>query len=103
MIDNATAQRMLTRIEGNCAKCGRESTPADDRSTLNCHMLCRVCQRAADVPMPWKRIVPGGFEYGCYFPSSDLNVSEMGHRGTGKPEGVEWTARGVLEAAREFN
>jgi hypothetical protein len=31
-----------------------------------------------------------GWLYGCYFPGTDLNVSDMGVRGTGVPSGVEW-------------
>jgi len=54
-----------------------------------------------NAPMPWRIAMEGGalllgrlreFEYGCYFPSSDVNVNEAGHVGTGKPEGVEWLA-----------
>jgi hypothetical protein len=30
------------------------------------------------------------YRYGCYFPMTDLVVGDMGGRGTGKPEGVEW-------------
>lgn len=28
--------------------------------------------------------------HGCYFPLTDLCVTDMGRRGTGKPDGVEW-------------
>lgn len=37
-------------------------------------------------PRPWR--LDGS--YGCYFPSSDLNVGQMGGRGTGEPKDVEW-------------
>lgn len=32
------------------------------------------------------------FQYGCYFPGTDLVVTDMGGRGTGKPQwpGIEW-------------
>ncbi len=30
------------------------------------------------------------YVYGCYFPLTDLVVGDMGGRGTGKPEEVEW-------------
>lgn len=41
-----------------------------------------------DPPRRWKR----GDSFGCYFPNTDLNVGEMGGRGTGCPKGpdVEW-------------
>ena len=32
----------------------------------------------------------GDYRYGCYFPSSDLCVTEGGGRGTGEPKDVEW-------------
>lgn len=28
--------------------------------------------------------------YGCYFPQTDLCISEMARPGTGIPQGVEW-------------
>lgn len=37
-------------------------------------------------PRRWRR----GEEHGCYFPSTDLNVGQMGGRGTGAPKDVEW-------------
>ena len=30
------------------------------------------------------------YQYGCYFPMTDLVVGDMGGRGTGEPQGVEW-------------
>lgn len=30
------------------------------------------------------------YRYGCYFPFTDLCVGDMGGRGTGAPEDVEW-------------
>jgi len=30
------------------------------------------------------------FRYGCYFPATDLVISDMGGRGTGMPGSVEW-------------
>lgn len=32
----------------------------------------------------------GKYHYGCYFPMTDLVVSDMGWRGTGQPKEVEW-------------
>lgn len=37
-------------------------------------------------PRRWRR----GDAYGCYFPGTDLNVHQMGGRGTGAPKDVEW-------------
>lgn len=30
------------------------------------------------------------YQYGCYFPMTDLVVGDMGGRGTGAPKDVEW-------------
>ena len=30
------------------------------------------------------------YRYGCYFPLTDLVVGDMGGRGTGEPQDVEW-------------
>ncbi len=30
------------------------------------------------------------YRYGCYFPATDLVVNDMGGRGTGEPDNVEW-------------
>lgn len=30
------------------------------------------------------------YQYGCYFPYTDLVVGDMGGRGTGIPQDVEW-------------
>jgi hypothetical protein len=32
----------------------------------------------------------GTIWYGCYFPGTDLMVTQTGKRGTGEPHGVEW-------------
>lgn len=50
-------------------------------------LLQTAREKAIDrVPRRWKK---GGL-YGCYFPSSDLNVGQMGGRGTGVPKDVTW-------------
>ena len=42
-------------------------------------------------PRRWKKTLRDGMTtYGCYFPSSDLNVAHTGGRGTGIPGDVEW-------------
>lgn len=73
-----------------CKECGTEQTPSDDVTTLNYYKLCRKCQRAKDVPKPWKLKTVSGYMYGCYFPTTDLNISEMARPGTGMPTNVEW-------------
>lgn len=30
------------------------------------------------------------WQFGCYFPRTDLCVTDMGNRGTGRPTNVEW-------------
>lgn len=30
------------------------------------------------------------YRYGCYFPLTDLVIGDMGGRGTGMPQNVEW-------------
>ncbi len=78
-----------------CTQCNTAQDPANDRTTLNGYGLCRVCQRAKDLPRPFRQAnnnpATDGHIYGTYFPSSDLVVYEGGHRGTGKPgAAVEW-------------
>jgi hypothetical protein len=41
-------------------------------------------------PRRWKKVSEGSESYGCYFPGTDLNVGQMGGRGTGAPKDVEW-------------
>lgn len=41
-------------------------------------------------PRRWVRQEDSKTVYGCYFPGTDLNVGQMGGRGTGAPENVEW-------------
>lgn len=52
-----------------------------------------------DFPLRWRVRLPPGtkvcgrtpeYLYGCYFPTTDLNVAEHGGRGTGRPTDVEW-------------
>lgn len=53
-----------------------------------------------EVPRRWRRRLapdekhPTGrdseYVYGCYFPGTDLNVGQMGGRGTGADPRVEW-------------
>ena len=74
-----------------CSCCHRAVNRGDDNTTLNCYSRCRNCQRAIDIPRPWRRTSnTGHISYGCYFPTSDLNIDEMGSRGTGCPRDVEW-------------
>ena len=46
------------------------------------------------VPLPLGKKHPNGtdsaYRYGCYFPMTDLVIGDMGGRGTGKPEDVQW-------------
>lgn len=57
------------------------------------------------VPRRWRKRVDkhpngsgAGYFYGCYFPKTDLCAGEMGTRGTGMPNDVEW----LDEPAEEF-
>ena len=43
-----------------------------------------------DTPRRFRGKPGSGFEHGCYFPKTDLVVSDMGQRGTGEPKDVEW-------------
>ena len=74
----------------SCKTCGTQQDVKDDQTTLNILGNCRRCHRAQDKPRPWQRRVGDMVHYGCYFPTTDLNVSEMGGRGTGQPENVEY-------------
>lgn len=58
-------------------------------------------------PIRWRlRLEPGSkvcgrtpeYLYGCYFPTTDLNVAEHGGRGTGKPADVEWLDEPGIES-----
>ena len=73
-----------------CISCGKPQDTEDDSTTVNGSGLCRICQKEKSTPMPWKKVTNDKLVYGCYFPSTDLNVHEMGWRGTGKPKDVEW-------------
>ena len=42
------------------------------------------------LPPDAKRPFDHALRYGCYFPGTDLGVSDMGGRGTGEPPDVEW-------------
>lgn len=82
----------------HCEECGALEKPIadrlkekDPRTAINCNGLCRLCQNLKDQPLRWRIKLPNQmYRYGCYFPSTDLNVSEGGLRGTGKPQDVEW-------------
>lgn len=49
-----------------------------------------------DAPRRWRsrlRLISAGrlrYMHGCYFPATDLNVTDMGQRGTGEPRDVVW-------------
>ena len=78
-------------IGGPCPKCGQQGI-------FNC---CSEEPSPMDKEMPLRfRVLLGGekhpngsvrrYQYGVYFPVTDLVVGDMGGRGTGKPNGVEW-------------
>lgn len=76
----------------SCFICGRVHFEAcvscGDKCQVNCHGRCTVCQKKVSKPRRWKK--ENSMIYGCYFPSTDLNVSELNHIGTGKPKDVTW-------------
>lgn len=74
-----------------CKHCLNAPVSGKDSTMLNCYGYCRACQRLFDLPRVWRRTEGGRVVgYGCYFPSTDLNVNEYGARGTGAPRDVEW-------------
>lgn len=88
MVRSLTNRRKVVSMK-QCTDCKVPVDPRNDDTTLNGHGRCRVCQKKLDVPMPYEYVDhAGNLNYGCFFPSTDLNVNEMGGRGTGKPTGV---------------
>lgn len=49
-------------------------------------MSAEIAQPSRKMPRRYRR----GENYGCYFPGTDLDVKQMGGRGTGAPVNVEW-------------
>jgi hypothetical protein len=61
-------------------------------------LVSREPKTERDAPRRWRSDLPIAnpsgdgmrYLYGCYFPRTDLNVNDMGTRGTGRPVNVVW-------------